>query len=368
MLSGTINLKTDLSPHQKISSGLAPGWMAVSRGSAFGLSILIALNLMEIGVHSTSSVKNWFADFSPLTQPVGLTILAMSATAMFMFCMRPALPAPVQWASLGLLLVFVVFCCRELWQLSSRAEQVHAAASMTKPVGILMILLVAGIGVFSGNSERVHGQSSVTAIFVSALLTIQAFAVVTMQSAGVSETPTESAAPMILVFGRPLSTDGHPSDLTTADITASVQALLRDEGHHLMLASTSAETSSDEVEAMKSLAIALGADSSRILTDDKHTQVADLLKGLAMCPELADDRRLVIVAHWYELARLRILARRAGIEVTSVAAMQENVPDGQNIRIARECGALLWAMSAPTVHYLKTAMSGDRSHAESTSF
>ena len=99
-------MKTDVPALKRFANLPAPGWLAVSRGAGFGLAILLGLNLMEVFVHSTSAVENWLTDLRPLSQPMGITVLAMASTSLLMFGMRPALPGPVQFATFLFVAVF----------------------------------------------------------------------------------------------------------------------------------------------------------------------------------------------------------------------------------------------------------------------
>ena len=51
--------------------------MAVARGSALGLSLLLACNLLEVSVHGTSAVQNWFCDLTPVPQPAAMALMAL---------------------------------------------------------------------------------------------------------------------------------------------------------------------------------------------------------------------------------------------------------------------------------------------------
>jgi len=70
------------------------------------------------------------------------------------------------------------------------------------------------------------------------------------------------------------------------------------------------------------------------------------------------DKRVIIVSHWFELARIRIAAKRARLQVTAVAAEQKHALFNQNLRVAREVVSLLKSLCEPTAAYLRNSPAG----------
>jgi vancomycin permeability regulator SanA len=344
-------LKQATTTRNPFYDGPAPGWLAVSRGAALGLSCLLVLNLLEVFVHSTSAVQNWFTHLDPLTQPVGITVLSMSATALLMFAMRPALPGPVWFVSIGTVVVLGGFCGKELWQISQSVPEPLRTTSMARPLGMVMLLAVAGIGILLGNASSVRGRSSFLAILFSSILAIAGFAVVTIQSGGISDAIPSTPVPAILVFGCQLDSDGKPSEELTDRVKTASGLFLEKHGNMLVFSGAHDAEFVSRNDAMQALAAAAGVADSSIVLNPNVSNTAASIRFIELLPEVKEDRRIIAVSHWYELSRIRLLARRSGLAVSATAAEQEHALFDQNRLVAREVFEMLNVFFQPAIEF-----------------
>ena len=342
-------MKTDVPALKRFANLPAPGWLAVSRGAGFGLAILLGLNLMEVFVHSTSSVENWLTNLSPLSQPMGITMLAMASTSLLMFGMRPALPGPVQFATFLFVAVFTGFCGRELWQISRIVSEPDRTMAMIQPLGILMLFAVSAVGILAGNSDTARGHSSWIAIFVSTTLTILCFAVVTVQSGGLSDVKPSESVPTVLVIGGQQYANGELSEEMTDRMTTGCRLITEKSGDRLLIAGGS------ETQAMKALALESEVPEEKIEVNSESGDIESAIRIAALQINDKSDKRVIIVSHWFELARIRIAAERAGLQVTAIAAEQKHALFNQNLRVAREIVSLLKSLCEPTIAYLRNS-------------
>jgi vancomycin permeability regulator SanA len=342
-------VKTDVPALKRFVDLPAPGWLAVSRGAGFGLAILLGLNLMEVFVHSTSAVENWLTDLRPLSQPMGITVLAMASTSLLMFGMRPALPGPVQFATFVFVAVFTGFCGRELWQISRIVSEPDRTTAMIQPLGILMLFAVSAVGILAGNSDTARGHSSWIAIFVSTVLTILCFAVVTVQSGGLSDVKPAEAVPTVLVIGGQQAANGNLSEELTDRVTTGCRLITERSGDRLLLAGGS------ETQAMKALALESKVPEEKIAVNSESGNIESAIRIATPSTKDQSDNRVIIVSHWFELARIRIAAKRAGLQVTAVAAEQKHALFNQNLRVAREVISLLKSLCEPTIFYIRNS-------------
>ncbi len=338
----------------RIYNGPAPGWLAVSRGAALGLSALIVFNLLEVFTYSTSPVENWFVSFHPLPPPIALTVLTMAATALILFAIRPALPGPVWLVAFVVVLGFAGLFGRELIKNSQSLPESIRSTAMIQPLGIAMLFVVAGIGIFFGNSDALKGSSSFLAIVASAALTIVGFAVVTVQSGGLADVIMDKPVPAIVVLGCPLGNDGMPTE-ALVDRIATASQLLTERAGTILVLSGGDVASDSKSSSMAELALEAGASETSIVTDLSGQTGALSLQFAAALPELEKDRRVIVVSHWYELARLRILARRQGVRVFAVPANQRNALFGQNMLVAKEVAAFLQCICEPAVIIVRSS-------------
>ena len=329
----------------------------MARGAALGLACLLILNLLEIFVHGTSAVENWFCSLKPLTQPLCIAVLAMAATSFLMFSMRPALPGPVWFATFGLVLMLSGFCGWEVLRLNQQVPDAMRVTAMARPLGILMLLAVAGIGVLTGNADSVRGRSSYLAIVTSAAIAMTAFAVVTIQTGGLSDTVSEMPVAAILVLGCGLDADGTASDALSDRVLTGCKLLRGGNSPLLVLSGRPGTNGVTESAAMQQLSMASGVSESSLLLDESGTDLAASIRFVKGLPELKEDRSVIVVSHWHQLARARLLARRTGLTVVAVAAEQQHALFNQNLLVAKEVGALLKAFCDPGVEFVRRSAS-----------
>ena len=266
--------------------------MAVARGAALGLACLLALNLLEIFVYGTSVVENWFCSLQPLTQPLCIAVLAMAATSFLMFSMRPGLPGPVWFATFGLVLLFTGFCGWELLQIAQRVPEAIRVTAMARPLGLLMLLAVAGIGVLTGNADSVRGRASFIAIVTSAAIAIAAFAVVTIQTGGLSDTVSEIPFPAVLVLGCGLNADGAASEALTDRVISGCGVLQDTHGTLLVLSGRPGTNGVSEPTVMQQLSIDSGVSESFLLLHESGTDLAASIRFLSQHSGLLARKKL----------------------------------------------------------------------------
>ncbi len=325
----------------------APGWIGVSRGAALGIAMITTLNLLEVFAFNTSAVQNWLCNFRMITQPLCIAILTMLATAALMYSVKPALPAPVWMATLVLVTIVAVFAGWELWEVTQHVPENLRQMAMSRPLGILMLFAVAGMGMLVGDSPSAYGKSSLMVIAGTSLLAVMGFVVVTLQSGSIGDPIPSDAAPAILILGCGVESDGKPSEALTDRMATGDKLFLEGHGKMLILSGGPGEGSVTESAAMKKLALEAGVPETKLLLDSAGINAADSIQYASALPELENDRRIIVVSHWYQLARIRMLGRQAGLQVIAVPAEQQHALFNQNRLYAEEATAFLKTCCAP---------------------
>ena len=325
----------------------APGWISVSRGAALGICIITSFNLCEVFACHTSAVTNWLCNFRMISQPLCITVLAMLATALLMYSVKPGLPGTVWIATIGLVTLVAVFASWELWEVTQRVPENLRQSAMSRPLGILMLLAVAGMGILAGDSPGVSGRSSILTLGVSCVLSILGFAVITLQSGSIGDALPSDPAPAVLVSGCQVAADGTPSEALADRVNTASKLLLDGHAGMLILSGGSGEGTVTEPQAMKKLALEAGVPETKLVLDPAGTDIPNSIQFVSALPELREDRRIIVVSHWYELARLRLLGRQSGLQVIAVPAEQQHALFRQNILYAREITAFLRACCEP---------------------
>jgi vancomycin permeability regulator SanA len=331
----------------------APGWINVSRGAALGLAVITTFNLIEVYAFNTSAVNNWLCNFRMMTQPFCIAILAILATALLMYSMKPALPGSVWMATAGVVVLVAVFAGWDLWDVTQQVPEDLRQTAMSRSLGILMLLAVAGMGILVGNSPAVSGKLSILTLTGSSLLTVLGFVVVTLQSGSIGDPLPSDTVPVILVLGDTLSSDGTPSEALTDRVATGSELQIDGHGKRLILSGGPGESMNSESAAMKELALKNGVPEAALLPDPAGISASLAIRFVTELPELKDDRRIIVVSHWYQLARIRMLGRHAGIQVFAIPAEQQHALFNQNRLYAQEVAAFLNTCLEPAEKLLK---------------
>lgn len=341
----------------------APGWMAVCRGSALGLCVLLCMNLAEVLVHSTDAADNWFCRLQPIPRQVATGLLAMAATCLLLFSMRPALPSPV-WFCAGLMVLTMVGGCgREIWQIQDTIVGDDRITAMMKPLGVTMLFLVAGIGILTGTSSSVQGRSSVIAILFSAVLSVIGFAVVTVQSGGISDLLPDQSIDAVLVPGLPPNADGAMSE-ELADRIRTAAKLIRDRHAKSLFITAGSDATAEFQSAILSATTDEGVDETNVTVKAQSLEITATVDAFVAQVRAEKKPESIMVSHWFELARCRILARRAGMSATVIAAEQEHAIFNQNVRVGREVVELLKQLAQPSIQLVRGAGEADSTNVD----
>jgi vancomycin permeability regulator SanA len=347
--AGGARLKPAVAKVSPFFDGSAPGWMAVARGSALGLSLLLGCNLLEVNVYGTSAVQNWFCDLAPVTPSVAMALMALAATSLLMFSIRPSLPAPVRLAAVAMLAGLITLPSIKAWTLSQTLADDSRTLALSGPLGLIMLAAVALIGVLLGGSLLAKGRSSLLAILLSASICVASFLLVAVQSGGVSDPILLPESGMVVVLGTDQLPDADgqlPAPME--DRLKTTAQILKDHPTAKLIVAGGAGT-----EAMQAWLSSEGIESSRQIALPDPLELTDLVYQISRLPEVSDSRPIVLIAHWYQLARLRWLCRREHLQVAAVAADQDHAVFGQNTLVARETALLLKLAVDPVVGFAR---------------
>ena len=154
----------------------------------------------------------------------------------------------------------------------------------------------------------------------------------------------------IVVFGSKVGADGRPSG-SLVDRTVTACRLWRRGAAPVLVLSGGRGGGApvSEPEAMRAIALAEGVPAAALVLDERGaTTAATVANAAALCRERG-WRRVLAVSHDYHLARIRLLAGRAGLSVLTVPA-GETCPGGWKVAAtAREvvAWAAAWLLGPP---------------------
>lgn len=319
-------------------SAVHPHWMG-SSGSAAADSALAAL----FGLLAAGGARGRFAR--------GAGIRAR---------WRPALQALTGGAA-------SLLCARALAaHLAALADGRLGAAGWAPPVTLLALLLVGpwtaravGLLVRAGPPEPSPGRTPQPPAGGTSrlafgtlrpwLATLAAGALLTLgQIAATGATDYRAPADAILVLGARVHPDGRPSG-ALADRTRTAVALHQAGWAPLLVLSGGhgAGAPVSEPAAMAALCREAGVPAEALQEDPTGLTTADSIATLARLARERGWREVLVVSHDYHLARIRLLAARAGLRVRTVPARETHPPRWKVLATAREVPAYLAAWLLP---------------------
>ncbi|MBO5898853.1 MAG: YdcF family protein [Clostridia bacterium] len=139
----------------------------------------------------------------------------------------------------------------------------------------------------------------------------------------------------ILVLGAGVKADGTPSDMLHDRVLTACEVMTLSSDAMLLMSGDNQRPDYDEVSAMVTLAVELGADEANIETDRLGLSTYESIRRAC---ELYGVERMVIVTQEYHLYRALYIAEQMGIDAYGVSADVRSYR-GQLLRDVREVAA-----------------------------
>ncbi len=132
------------------------------------------------------------------------------------------------------------------------------------------------------------------------------------------DTLPEGTFDCVLILGAGLKSDGTPSDMLHDRVSIGTQAYLSDPGRFGVLLMSGDRTGDyDEPDAMKSLAVSLGADEKTVFCDyEGYSTYESILR----VRDVYGAKRVLIVTQEYHLYRAVYTARALGMDACGLSA------------------------------------------------
>lgn len=337
-------------------SGRAPGWMSISRGAAAGVALICAMNLSEMLVFRTETAAPWLTLSTLLPADLNKGLLALTIPALLLFAVRPNLPSVLRLTCLVCILLPAVFCVQSLLALPAAASDTVRFGLMARPIGVLLMLAVAVIGVLLGGAPSVQGRSSWLAMLFACLLTVVSFPLLMLHEAGFMAVADDDVeAQLVLV---PTTTDEQPGRLSEQledRIRTAAEIVLRSADGRLLLLHTGADPQIPSQEQLRQTALDSGLSEQQVEVRDAGDDAVAWLQ-LATA-ESESGTAPLFVTHWYEVARLQRQALRHAPAVQVRAALQRHAILGQNLLVLKETQRLLQVLLDPLLQFARTMRS-----------
>ena len=344
-----------LPPMPQLRPSHAPGWVAISRGAAAGLALLLTCSLAEQRQWGTSLIDGWLFSLAPLPATAALALTAFAIPLLLLFTVAPGMPGPLRAICFLTILACCGFCGRDVWLAAEQTSEQIRSAALARPLGLLLILAVTGLGVVGCGSPAVRGRSSWFAMLLAAGLTVATFPVLSIQSDAVRPVPADCRAQLIVVPLCPNSESGDLSEALRDRLQTAAAELQRHPAARLLLCRMQQTGTLPEASQLRSAAELQGIAEDRLLIDAQPLPLPALLQQYSAPTATAGDQppQVLLVSHWYELSRLRLLTRRAGLRPVTAAARQRHALFRQNQLIAAETLLLLRDLAMPAVEFAR---------------
>jgi vancomycin permeability regulator SanA len=174
-------------------------------------------------------------------------------------------------------------------------------------------------------------------LLVAAVVLPGAWAYVRYQSRVYGDASSVPAAPVAIVFGAGLQTNGEPSPLLAHRLDAAIALYKRGKVQTLLMSGDNRSRNYDEPGAMRRYAVARGVPADRITLDRYGLRTYD---SAYRARNVFGVTRAVLVTQRYHMARALYLANMLGIDADGYVAGHSSY-DQQEYYEAREAAALV---------------------------
>ncbi len=322
-------------------SEIAASVLAVARGVALFLGAFALLNVASEANSTGLDANLWWIDLRPCPPRIARALMAVSGVWLVLFAVRPAMPRPIRWVG-GLVLATLMAAA--LQNIAGHFTLVRAgiirsdvAVPFAAHVAACLAVVAAGLCV------RTDAPVLPRHAFASALTTLVclvAFPLGQMHCFGKIDHRREADA--VVVFGCGVFPDGTPSEALIDRVKTACGLYSSGMVDWVMVSGGPGEGSVHETDAMKRIALDAGVPESRIVVDRDGLDTAATVRRVV--PQLRGRacERVLAVSHYYHLPRVKLAFRRAGVEVSTVPAVQSRPLARMPRHLARETAAL-WA-------------------------
>jgi uncharacterized SAM-binding protein YcdF (DUF218 family) len=151
-----------------------------------------------------------------------------------------------------------------------------------------------------------------------------------------------------VVFGARAYADGRPSTALADRVRTAVGLFRAGDVPCLVFSGGPGDGSVHETEAMRGLARSMGVPEGAILVDEDGLSTADTVRNLARICRARGFSTVLAVSHSFHLPRIKMAARREGIRVLTVPAVESRRLHGLPWLLLREVAAwwAYWTLAA----------------------
>ena len=327
----------------------AHGLTAVGRGLAGFLGGFTLLNLLGELRTTGFDANEWWIDLRWLPSEIGGVALALAATILAIWAVRPFRGQAMRWLTRGVIVLLMLVVARNLAMFYLLAIGGVVRVGVWVPFSFwiaaaLAIVLTATLLPAGKLSWRGRGVLAVT--FAACLV---GFPLLQMYCFGKTDYRRKAGA--IVVLGAKVNADGTMSTALQDRVATACDLYLEGYAPVIVFSGGPGSGPVDEPHAMRTYALGRGIPESAMVLDGKGLNTERTAENSAGIFAERGIKSAVVVSHWWHLPRIKLACERAGLEVYTVPAVEPWPLQGRHFLMGREVAGL-W------VYYLRPLAGG----------
>jgi uncharacterized SAM-binding protein YcdF (DUF218 family) len=303
----------------------APGWFAVTRGTAFFVGAVTLLVLYGEIRFPHFNAASWWLDLNPVPKPAARGALALMAVLLLFFSFFPkAAPALRKLAALCTVAVLGVTLWHT-WKFYQQVSGSNHGADMPVPftlhaAGCLVVIVP---GLLAAGWERSNFFKDFLVGAVTITTCIAAFPLAQFVCLG--KVDDRCAADAVVVFA-----DGGEADKLADQVRAACD-LYRDGKVHKVILAGRGESPDATQNTLRQLATTEHIPDKDVVLSTAAKEIEGSIAATAKLVEEQKLSKVLVTGPYYQLPRIKLCCQRAGIDVHTVpirdkARMQELRP------------------------------------------
>lgn len=321
-----------------IDEPAAPAWFAVSRGAAFfvgGMTLLILVSEMRFAHFSAGG---WWLDLAPLPKPAARGLLALTAALLLFFSFFPRAAPVLRRLGAACTVALLGLALWNTWHFYQALAGKPSGGEIPVPFALhvagTLIVIVPGLLTAGWERSNFFKDFLVGMTTIATCLAAFPFA----QFVCLGKTRDREAADAVVVFAE--GTESGKNQNALEDQVRAACELYRSGKVHKVILAGRGESPDETQNTLRRLATAERIPATDLVLSPTAKEMEASVAGTA---KLLEDRKLpkvLLVASFYQLPRLKLCCQRAGLDVHTAP-----VPDKARLHelrpaLAREATAL----------------------------
>ena len=321
--------------------------MTTLRGAALFLAAFTVIGLVGEVRGRTADMSLWWIDLHDLPTPLRFALLALVATLLGAWAIRPDAQRRRRLATATVVALAAVLALRDIDTSYTAVGAGDVRPFLPVPLSVVVAAVLAAIAVVvaagRGANELVPSpKRDLVRLAIATAAIALAFPLAQMLFFGTTDyrRPADAA----VIFGAQVYPTGLPSQTLADRIATGVELYRQGLVPILVMSGGDGKEGFNEARVMRDIAVAAGVDPAAIVVDpvgvSTEATVANMAALLNLQP--GGDTRLIAVSQAYHLPRVQLAFAVTGIDVLTVPAVDPIFIGPMPVMIAREVAAF-WA-------------------------